>query len=117
MRGEPTLVKKLHSELEKIASQLRDRVVLYVEVPNSQHRNLIGRNGQHLNDLQNRTGAQVQFPGSRSYNQLGEGENAADFADANPQDLVKVSGPKAACEKAIKELTVSMSVQYTTLLF
>ena len=107
MRGDPAIVKKLQAELEKIATNLRDRVVLYVEVPSVQHRSLIGRNGQHLNELQTRTGAQVQFPGSRSYHQIGDAENAADFANANPQDLVKVSGPKAACEKAIKELTVS----------
>lgn len=72
-----------------------------------QHKALIGRNGQHLNDLQSRTNAQIQFPGSRSYNQIGEAENASDFQNSDPKDLVKVSGPRAACEKAIKELTVS----------
>ena len=107
LRGDAAIVKKLQQELEKIAAELRDRVVLFVEVPHVQHRALIGRNGQHLNDLQKRTGAQVQFPGSRSYNQLGEAENAADFKDADPQDLVKVSGSRAACEKAAEELSVS----------
>lgn len=107
LRGEPTLVKKLQAELEKIAAEYRDRVVLMVEVPNVQHKALIGRNGQHLNELQSRTNAQIQFPGSRSYNQIGEAENASDFQNSDPKDLVKVSGPRAACEKAIKELTVS----------
>lgn len=113
LRGDAVIVKKLQQELEKIATSLRDRVVLYVDVPNSQHRALIGRNGQHLNDLQGRTGAQVQFPGSRSYNQVGEAENAADFKDADPQNLVKVSGTRAACEKAIKELTASIRTPTT----
>ncbi|KAI5121582.1 hypothetical protein M0805_000761 [Coniferiporia weirii] len=108
LRGDAAIVKKLQEELEKLATSLRDRVVLFVEVPNAQHRALIGRNGQHLNDLQNRTGAQVQFPGSRSYNQIGDAENATDFENVNPQDLVKVSGTHAACEKAIKELTASI---------
>ena len=83
---------------------------VYVEVPHAQHRALIGRGGQHLNDLQSRTGVQIQFPGSRSYGQVGEGENAADFVNADPQDIVKVSGPRKGCEDAIKELLVSVYI-------
>ncbi|TDL26238.1 hypothetical protein BD410DRAFT_813193 [Rickenella mellea] len=108
LRGNPALVKKLQAELEKVATSLRDRVVLLVDVPHAQHRALIGRGGQHLNDLQNRTGAQVQFPGSRSYHQVGEPENADEFKDADPQNLVKVFGPRAACESAIKDLTAQI---------
>lgn len=108
LRGEPVVVKKIQAELERLAKSLRDRVVLLVDVPNAQHRALIGRGGRNLNELQSRTGAQVQFPGSRSYDQLGEAENAADFKDMNSQDLVKVAGPRAACEKAIEELKVYM---------
>ncbi|KAI8993032.1 hypothetical protein BD414DRAFT_293749 [Trametes punicea] len=104
LRGEPKLVAKLKAELEKTVKTLMDRVVLGVEVPVAQHRALIGRGGQHLNDLQTRTGAQIQFPGARSYNQVGEPENAAELADVDPANLVKVSGPRAACEKAVEEL-------------
>ncbi|KAI0630344.1 hypothetical protein C8Q77DRAFT_1200897 [Trametes polyzona] len=104
LRGEPKLVAKLKAELEKTVATLKDRVVLGVEVPVAQHRALIGRGGQHLNDLQNRTGAQIQFPGSRSYNQVGEPTNADELADVDPANLVKVSGPRAACEKAVEEL-------------
>ncbi len=107
LRGDAAVVKKLKAELEKIATTMRDRVVLFVQVSNAHHRALIGRNGQHLNDLQKRTDTQVQFPGSRSYNQMGEPNNAAEFAGVDPQDLVKISGSRAACDKAIKELTVS----------
>ena len=106
LRGEPKLVAKLKAELEKTVKTLKDRVVLAVEVPVAQHRALIGRGGQHLNDLQTRTGAQIQFPGSRSYTQVGEPENAEDLAGVDPANIVKVSGPRAACEKAIEELKV-----------
>ncbi|GBE81126.1 hypothetical protein SCP_0308520 [Sparassis crispa] len=104
IRGEPKLVAKLQAELEKLVAALRDRVVLGVEIPAAQHRALIGRGGQHLNDLQARTGVQVQFPGSRSYHQVGEPENTADLTGVDPADLVKVSGTRAACEKALEEL-------------
>lgn len=106
MRGEPKLVAKIKVELEKAVAALRDRVVLGVEVPASQHRALIGRGGQHLNELQARTGAQVQFPGSRSYNAVGEPANAEELANVDPANLVKVSGTKAACEKTVEELKV-----------
>ena len=93
--------------MEKTVAGLRDRVVLGVEVPAGQHRALIGRGGQHLTELQNRTGAQVQFPGSRSYHQVGEPSNADDLAGVEAGNIVKVSGPRAACEKAVAELKVS----------
>lgn len=104
LRGEPKVVAKLKVELEKIVATLRDRVTLGVEVPAAQHRALIGRGGQHLNELQNRLGVQVQFPGSRSYNQVGAMENEAELSEVDPANLVKVTGPRAACEKAVEEL-------------
>ncbi|CAL1707288.1 unnamed protein product [Somion occarium] len=104
LRGDPKVVARLKAELEKTVAGLRDRVVLGVEIPAAQHRVFIGRGGQHLNDLQAKTGAQIQFPGSRSYQSVGEPENATDLADVEPANLVKVSGPRAACEKAVEEL-------------
>jgi transcription antitermination factor NusA-like protein len=107
LRGPKAVVNKLKAELEKLAAEYKDRVVLGVVVPATHHRILIGRGGQNLTDLQTRTGATVQFPGSRSYNSVGEPQNLADLGEYNPTDLVKVIGPSAACQKAIEELSVS----------
>ncbi|KZT08355.1 uncharacterized protein LAESUDRAFT_697227 [Laetiporus sulphureus 93-53] len=104
IRGEPKLVAKIKSELEKTVATIRDRVTLAAEVPASQHRALIGRGGQHLNDIQNRLGVQIQFPGSRSYHQVGEPENMSDMDAVDPADIVKISGSRTACEKAVEEL-------------
>ncbi|TFL02446.1 hypothetical protein BDV98DRAFT_592135 [Pterulicium gracile] len=104
LRGEPNLVQKIKAELEKAAAVLRDRVVLGVDIPAAQHRTFIGRGGQHLNELQNRHSVQIQFPGSRSYAQVGEPINAADLGAADSGNLVKITGPKANCEKAVEEL-------------
>lgn len=49
----------------------------------------------------------VQFPGSRSYNQIGEPENAEELAEVSPENIVKVAGSRTACENAIKEMSVS----------
>lgn len=108
---------KIKAELEKTVVGLRDRVVLGVEVPAPQHRALIGRGGQHLNELQARTGAQVQFPGSRSYVAVGEPANAEELANVDPANLVKVSGTRTACEKAVEELKVCSHTISHDLLF
>ena len=100
---------KVKVELEQLVAKLRDRVVLAVEVPAAQHRLLIGRGGQHLIEMQDKFDVQIQFPGSRSYNQVGEPENAAELADVEPANIVKVVGSREACEKAIAEFKVSFA--------
>ncbi|KZT52871.1 hypothetical protein CALCODRAFT_501784 [Calocera cornea HHB12733] len=104
LRGKSALANKIKVELEKVADGLRDRVVLAVSVPVTLHSALIGRGGKRLQELQETTGAQIQFPGSRSYGAVGEAENAADVKESEPQDIVKVYGSRAACEKAIEEI-------------
>jgi len=103
-------VKKVKAELEKAVATLKNRVSLGVEVPAPQHRALIGRGGQNLTELQTRTGAQIQFPGSRSYSQVGAIENADELSSVDPANLVKVTGSRAACEKAVEELKASFSL-------
>lgn len=87
-------------------SELREKVVLGVEVPAAQHRVLIGRGGQNLHDLQDQFHVQIQLPGSRSYDQVGEPENVVDLSGVDPANVVKVSGTRTACEKAIVQLQV-----------
>ncbi|KAG5221278.1 Vigilin [Salix suchowensis] len=113
LRGEAKLVQKLKAEVEKVAAELRDRVVLGVDIPAIQHRAMIGRGGQHLNELQERTHTQVQFPGSRSYNQVGDPENVEELKDADPANIIKVSGPRAACLNAIESLKMTMPFIFT----
>jgi len=104
LRGDAKLVAKLKAELEQMVATLRDRIILAVNIPVTHHRALIGRGGQHLNDMQNKYNVQIQIPGSRSYYQVGEPENLSDFSGVDFSNLVKVSGPRAACEEAITEL-------------
>lgn len=109
LRGEPKLVQKIKAELEAAVVALRDRVVLGVDIPAAQHRALIGRGGQHLNELQKKYSVTVQFPGSRSYSQSGEPENAAELVDADSANVVRVYGPRSSVERAIDELKVGHS--------
>ncbi|KAI0066135.1 SCP160 protein [Artomyces pyxidatus] len=106
LRGDPAVVARLKIEIEKVVGELRDRVVLGVDVPASHHSALIGRGGRNLTEFQTKYGVQVQYPGSNSYNSAGAPENAAELADVAPATLVKVTGPRAAVEKAIEFLKV-----------
>lgn len=108
LRGAKPLVTKIKASLEKLAAEHRDKIVHGVSIPAAQHRALIGRGGQHLNELQSRTGVTVQFPGSRSYNSVGEPTNLAELGEVDPADLVKVTGPSSGVAKAIAELSVSL---------
>lgn len=110
LRGDKALVAKLKKELEKMAGNFRDRVVMGVGVPAGTHRSLIGRGGQHLNDLQSKTNTQIWFPGSRAYGSVGDPENIDSLKEVVPEDLVKVFGSKAACEAAIAELSKASTV-------
>jgi polyribonucleotide nucleotidyltransferase len=94
--------------LEQIAATLRDRVILAIDIPAPQHRALIGRGGQHLNEIQEKFNVQIQFPGSRSYNQVGEAENIAELGEVDAANIVKVEGSRAAVEKAVAELKVCL---------
>ncbi|KAI0266791.1 hypothetical protein BC834DRAFT_935068 [Gloeopeniophorella convolvens] len=104
LRGEPGLVKKLKAELEKVVAELRDRIVLGVQIPAPAHSALIGRGGRNLLAFQTQHNVQVQYPGSNSYKSAGEPENAEELADVPPEALVKVIGSKAAVEQAIEQL-------------
>jgi len=79
-----------------MVAALRDCIILTVDIPASirlllgHHGALIGRGGQHLNDMQNNYNVQIQIPGSRSYNQVGESENLSDFAGIDASNLVKL---------------------------
>jgi len=106
LRGEPGLVSKIKDGLEKKVVALRDQVVVAVVISAAQHRNIIGRGGQHLNDLQNRHGVHVRFPGSRGYDQVGEPSNASEVENADPAEIIKVNGSQSACEAAIAEIMV-----------
>jgi hypothetical protein len=113
LRGEPTLVKKLKAELEKTVVDLRDRVVLGVQIPTAAHSSLIGRGGRNLISFQNKYHVQVQYPGSNSYKYAGEPENTEELGDVPPGELVKVAGPRAAVGEAIEQLKVGSLVAWT----
>jgi hypothetical protein len=57
-----------------------------------------------LINFQNKFNVQVQYPGSNSYRNTGETENAEELSDVPPQELVKVAGARASVGEAIEQL-------------
>ena len=110
LRGEPNLVKRLKDELEKTTADLRDRVILGVQIPTAAHSSLIGRGGRNLISFQNKFNVQVQYPGSKSYKYTSEPENAEELGDVPPEELVKVAGARASVGEAIEQLKVCCSL-------
>jgi rRNA processing protein Krr1/Pno1 len=108
LRGDPKLVAKLKIELESLAATLRDRVILGVEIPAAQHRALIGRGGAHLNEVQDKFNVQIQIPGSRSYNQIGEPQNTEDLEGIDATNIVKVTGSRSNVDAAISHLKANV---------
>ncbi|CDZ98263.1 Vigilin [Phaffia rhodozyma] len=106
LRGEPSLIAKIKDELERIVSELKDRIILGVSVPLTLHASKIGRGGSALNDLQQKTNTVIQFPGSRQYGSFGEPENASELTEADPKTIVKVAGSRSAVEAAIEQLSI-----------
>ncbi|KAF7365340.1 hypothetical protein MVEN_00406000 [Mycena venus] len=93
--------------LEELATEvttLHDHVVLAIEIPAGHHRALIGHGSVHLNELQDHYGVQLHLPSSWLYNQVGKAENMANLKDVDLANIVKVSGPRTACEKAMEDL-------------
>ena len=101
------MVAKLKAELEKVVAKLRDRVILGVDIPAQQHRALIGRGGQTLTELQEKHDVQIQFPGSRSYGQVGQPENSDSLSESDPANIVKVTGSRSNVEAAVEDLKVA----------
>ena len=93
-------------ELEKVTADLRDRVVLGVQIPTAAHSSLIGRGGRNLIGFQDKYKVVVQYPGSNSSKYAGEPENVEELADVPPEELVKVAGGRASVAEAIEQLKV-----------
>ena len=57
-------------------------------------------------NFQNKFNVQVQYPGSNSYKNTGEPENAEELNDVPAEELVKVAGARASVGEAIEQLKV-----------
>ncbi|KIJ67957.1 hypothetical protein HYDPIDRAFT_37535 [Hydnomerulius pinastri MD-312] len=117
--------KRILAQVERLADETSETI----KIPSQYHASLIGQNGKYAIRLEEKYAVKITFPrqfaengegktreqlkldevlikgGKKgSYSQVGEAANASEIQDADPANIVKVSGSKAACEAAIAEL-------------
>ncbi|CAG8560746.1 1982_t:CDS:10, partial [Ambispora leptoticha] len=92
LKGDKNVVEKVKIELEKLVEEQNNLVVDLIEIPRIQHSQIIGRNGASLKDLQHRFDVEIQFPGSRGYNDTHlSGDVKMEIEEC---DAVKIIGKK-----------------------
>lgn len=109
LRGSPAFVERLKDLLTAAANELRARVVLALAVPASLH-GAVG--GERVKDLKQLYGVIIEVGGRTSPPDQGGLDsspgNMDDVRDAEPGDVITVSGSREGCEQAIAEIRVSI---------
>ncbi|UZJ52571.1 hypothetical protein CBS101457_001891 [Exobasidium rhododendri] len=105
VRGPADLAGKVKVELEKLAKEFGDRVVVGVVVAPGQQRSLMGR----IRELQAiYKSAKIIVPTWREYNDF-EVSNADELKDAAKESIVKIQGSKADCDALKAEIAESFA--------
>ncbi|CAG8489346.1 12407_t:CDS:10 [Ambispora gerdemannii] len=103
LKGDKNIVEKVKIELEKLVEEQNNLVVDLIEIPRIQHPQIIGRNGTSLRDLQHRFNVEIQFPGSRAYNDTHLSSDVKVEIE-NSDEAVKIIGKKENIEAAKTEI-------------
>jgi hypothetical protein len=94
-----------HRRSKSTTSTVLSMVTLGIPIPTQYHAQLIGRGGARCREIQLEAGAIVSFPGSQNYRSIASPTNE-EVDNAHPSTVVKVTGMRASCEKAIEILKV-----------
>jgi predicted PilT family ATPase len=106
VRGPSAVAERIRTEIEAQAAALRSRIVLAVVVPRSLHASIIGRGGSAVNEIQRKHGVKVLFPGWQEHSTSPEPVNSSELEGVEPEDVVKLLGPRPACEEVAQQLRV-----------
>jgi len=103
LKGDKELVEKLKIELERLVEEQSNLTVDIIQIPRAQHPILIGRNGMQLREIQSRFNVTIQFPGSRSYNDIPIVSHTNGKIE-NSEEAVKIIGKAENIEAAKAEI-------------
>ncbi|KAF0396830.1 kh domain containing protein [Gigaspora margarita] len=90
-------------ELERLVEEQSNLTVDIIQIPRAQHPILIGRNGMQLREIQSRFNVTIQFPGSRSYNDIPIVSHTNGKIE-NSEEAVKIIGKAENIEAAKAEI-------------
>jgi predicted PilT family ATPase len=106
VRGPSSIAESIRAEIEAQAAILRSRTVLGVAIPRSLHASIIGRGGTAISEIQRKHGVKVLFPGWQEHSTSPDPVDSEELEGVEPEDVVKLLGPRPACEEVAKILKV-----------
>ncbi|KAF9901826.1 hypothetical protein EC991_005621 [Linnemannia zychae] len=98
LKGDKTIVEKIKAEMLAMVAEQDSWTTIYIQIPASQHRQVIGPQFSHVKEIENRHNVRIQFPNNKNKK---EGEAAA---EGNANERVTIKGLRENCEKAKVDL-------------
>ncbi|KAG0376672.1 hypothetical protein BGX24_007391 [Mortierella sp. AD032] len=100
LKGDKTIVEKIKAEMLAMVAEQDSWTTISVQIPASQHRQVIGPQFSHVKEIENRHNVRIQFPNNKNKK---EGE-AASEGNAASNERVTIKGLRENCEKAKVDL-------------
>ncbi|KAF9926224.1 hypothetical protein FBU30_004151 [Linnemannia zychae] len=97
LKGDKTVVEKIKAEMLAMVAEQDSWTTISIQIPASQHRQVIGPQFSHIKEIENRHHVRIQFPNKNKK----EGETT-DNKEAN--ERVTIKGLRENCEKAKADL-------------
>ncbi|CAG8506684.1 4087_t:CDS:10 [Diversispora eburnea] len=113
LKGDKDLVGKVKAEIERLVEEQSNLQVDVIRIPRSQHHIIIGRAGFQLREIQNRFNVEIQFPGSRSYNDFHPTTTNVGEEIENIEEAVKIAGKADDIKAAKNEIHEILSKVYS----
>ncbi|KAG0270138.1 hypothetical protein BGZ95_001799 [Linnemannia exigua] len=100
LKGDKTIVEKIKTEMLAMVAEQDSWTTISIQIPASQHRQVIGPQFSHVKEIENRHNVRIQFPNNKNKK---EGEAAAE-GNAASNERVTIKGLRENCEKAKVDL-------------
>ena len=91
-------------------------MTIEVEIPQKHHGTVMGARGMHVQKITQNHQVQIKFPDRADPNALPPAQNGSEEPEAGPRrcDLIRVTGPEAACLAArVSVSSIAMNTRTT----
>uniref|UniRef100_A0A023FAG6 Putative vigilin n=2 Tax=Triatoma infestans TaxID=30076 RepID=A0A023FAG6_TRIIF len=129
VKGPPSLIEPVKNRIQEIVKDLKERVTITCEIPQKNHRAVMGPKGSNVQQIEAKFDVKIKFPdrntgrgmddGQGYYDENLEnnfGENQpiinGDSEGPNPANIIKITGKAENCELASQALIDSQPIVY-----
>lgn len=103
LKGDKTIVEKIKAEMLAMVAEQDSWTTISIQIPASQHRQVIGPQFSHVKEIENRHNVRIQFPNNK--NKKEGGKDTVATAESNSvNERVTIKGLRENCEKAKVDL-------------